>query len=230
MPWVVSRSRRFRYIVVITKHRLHCIVCFTDSICRTKNLSCSPCHGLEDFPLYHTGEDAASLLACWTALWHPLLLSDANKLPHVERCDYPPDTIQDALLLLPVPCESEMDADLPEAAIQQGAKLIRGLSCRDEILKLALEPFGDEAERIDQHLARDFLAFGFAFLQVQLLTQQMRYASSIDETRIQRTIQDAAQAAIAKDTDGCREKLTSCHDALADGAVTITPWTSICWT
>ena len=38
----------------------------------------------------------------------------------------------------------------------------------------------------DPELVKDFLAFGFAFLQVELLTQQMRYASSIDQTRIAR--------------------------------------------
>ena len=62
----------------------------------------APCHGLEDFPLYHTGEDAASLLACWTALWHPLLLRDAKGLPQVQRCDYPPEDLSESLLLLPL--------------------------------------------------------------------------------------------------------------------------------
>ena len=34
-----------------------------------------PCHSLEDFPTYHEGDDAHSLLASWSALWHPALLA-----------------------------------------------------------------------------------------------------------------------------------------------------------
>lgn len=176
----------------------------------------APCHGLEDFPLYHTGEDAASLLACWTALWHPLLVQSARELPRVERCDYPPEDLRDALLLLPRPCEGEMDADLPESAERQGATLLTGYTHRDDLLRQVLEPLGDAPRALDAEIVKDFLAFGFAFLQVELLTQQMRYASSIDQTRIERILKEAAEAALTQDLDLCREKLTSAHDALAD--------------
>lgn len=176
----------------------------------------APCHGLEDFPLYHTGEEAASLLACWTALWHPLFIHSAAHLPGIERCDYPTDEIDNALLLLPTPCEVELDADLPETAKLKNAVLIRGEHSRSKILKAALARYGDEADKLDAELVRDFLAFGFAFLQVEVLTQQMRYSSSIDQTRIARDLKLAAAALIAGDSETCREKLTVCHDALTD--------------
>lgn len=176
----------------------------------------APCHGLEDFPLYHTGEDAASLLACWTSLWHPLFLDSAKHLPHVERCDYPPENIANALLTLPIPCEGEMDGDLPEIAEKSNANLIRGQHQRDKIIQLATGRYGSASDQLDPDLVNDFLAFGFAFLQVQVLTQQMRYSSSIDETRIARVIKEAAAAAISGDPNTCREQLTVCHDALAD--------------
>ena len=174
----------------------------------------APCHGLEDFPLYHTGEDAASLLACWTALWHPLLIDAADKLPRVERCEYPPERLTDALLLLPKPCEMEMDAELPEKVEQQRGTLIRGLHRRSDILKRALAPF--ENAQVDSECVKDFFAFGFALLQVELLTQQMRYASSIDQTRIHSLVKDAARAAIEGDVARCHELLTRCHDTLTD--------------
>ena len=176
----------------------------------------APCHGLEDFPLYHTGEDAASLLACWTALWHPLFLHSANNLPQIERCEYPTDEIENALLVLPKPCESELDADLPALASSKNANLIQWQHQREAILDLALERYGDAAGQLDAELVADFLAFGFAFLQVEVLTQQMRYASSIDQGRIARDIKAAAAALVEGDHDACREKLTLCHDALAD--------------
>ena len=34
------------------------------------------CHTFEDFPVFHRGKDADSLLASWTALWHPLLIAN----------------------------------------------------------------------------------------------------------------------------------------------------------
>ena len=176
----------------------------------------APCHGLEDFPLYHTGDDAGSLLACWTALWHPLFIASASSLPRVERCDYPPEEIDNALLLLPGPCEAELDPDLPEQATTKQAVLLRGQLSRRDILQKALEPYGSQADTVASELVQDFLAFGFAYWLVEILTQQMRYASSIDQTRIERDLKSAANAAIDGDAERCREKLTACHDALAD--------------
>ena len=40
-----------------------------------------PCHSLEDFPTYHEGDDAHSLLASWSALWHPSLIAAAGQAP-----------------------------------------------------------------------------------------------------------------------------------------------------
>ena len=44
-----------------------------------------PCHSFEDFPQHHRGDDAAGLLAGWTALWHPSLLAAANRAGLVPR-------------------------------------------------------------------------------------------------------------------------------------------------
>ena len=38
-----------------------------------------PCHSLEDFPTYHDGDDSQSLLANWSALWHPELIASAGQ-------------------------------------------------------------------------------------------------------------------------------------------------------
>ena len=55
-----------------------------------------PCHSLEDFPTYHEGEDAESLLSSWSALWHPALLASAGQAPTWRRIDEPPATCRDA--------------------------------------------------------------------------------------------------------------------------------------
>jgi|GEM_PF-4253131 len=176
----------------------------------------APCHGLEDFPLYHTGDDAGSLLACWTALWHPAFIKDASSLPRVERCDYPPEDIDNALLVVPAPCESELDPDLGERAERQNAKLIHGQLSRSEVIREGLSHLDVAKPDLDNELVRDFLAFGFAFFQVEVLTQQMRYGSSIEQSRVLRELKAAAEALFAADHETCREKLTACHDALAD--------------
>lgn len=176
----------------------------------------APCHGIEDFPLYHTGDDAASLLACWTSLWHPVLLASAKRVPRIERCDYPSDDLANGLFVLPKPCEGELAEDLPEQIEAAGSHLIRDTTHdRRDILREALA-FYDHAGAVDADLVEDFLAFGFVLLQVELLTQQMRYASSIDPSRIERLIFEAAQLAVTGDVAACKEKLTAGHDALAD--------------
>ena len=182
----------------------------------------APCHGLEDFPLYHTGDDAGCLLAGWTSLWHPEFIRSAKSLPRVERCDYPPEDLENALLLLPEPCEGELDPDLPDRAAAQNAKLIHVGTARGPAIREALKALAERAEngevasKFDPEIVRDFLAFGFAFFQVEVLTQQMRYASSIDSGRIQRELKAAADAVLAGDISLSREKLTTCHDALTD--------------
>ena len=59
-----------------------------------------PCHSLEDFPTHHTGDDAASLLASWTGLWHPLLIANSGSIIKWHRADDPPETLLDILLVV----------------------------------------------------------------------------------------------------------------------------------
>ena len=40
-----------------------------------------PCPNLDDFPTHHQGQDAASLLANWTAAWHPELIAATGSRP-----------------------------------------------------------------------------------------------------------------------------------------------------
>ena len=40
-----------------------------------------PCPNLDDFPTHHQGQDAESLLANWTAAWHPELIAATGSRP-----------------------------------------------------------------------------------------------------------------------------------------------------
>jgi alpha-mannosidase len=53
-----------------------------------------PCHSLEDFPTHHSGDEAAGLLAGWSALWHPALIASTQKMPSWFRADSPPDAYE----------------------------------------------------------------------------------------------------------------------------------------
>ena len=123
----------------------------------------APCHGIEDFPLYHTGDDAASLLACWTSLWHPTLLHHAKRLPRVERCDYPPEDVSSSLFVLPRPCESELSEALPAEIEAAGSLLLRDTSYdRSDLVSAALASYEGE-KNVAEDLVQDFFAFGWCF-------------------------------------------------------------------
>jgi alpha-mannosidase len=195
-----------------------------------------PCHSLEDFPQYHTGDDAEGLLAGWTVLWHPLLLAATEKLPRWWRADFPPDDCAGKLFIVPPLCERQLAAGWTQRVAGEGAKVVRQLTHRQDVLAAVLaaiaedaEPAADQADdspaaaspsvavqSVDSNLAADFLALGYAYLQIELLTRQMRYMSNLDELHLERQAVQAAQAALAGDADVARQHLTSCFEVLLE--------------
>lgn len=175
-----------------------------------------PCHSLEDFPTYHEGEDADSLLASWSALWHPALLASAGAKPTWARVDSPPAVLTERLLVVPSLAVSQLPTGFAQRARDEGATLIRRLQRRDEIVAAALQPLDGGAGACDPELAADFLALGYCYLQIQLLTRQMRYSSNLDEIHFQNQLLAGARAAVAGETELAREKLSACFDMLSE--------------
>src|SRR5262245_30850821 len=97
-----------------------------------------PCHSLEDFPLYHSGDDAESLLACWTALWHPALIAAVGSGPKWHRVDVPQDDVQDKLILVPTVSVSQLPTGFSQRAKEANALLISPARDRQAILQKAL--------------------------------------------------------------------------------------------
>ncbi len=174
-----------------------------------------PCHSLEDFPTHHEGDDAAGLLAGWTALWHPALIANAQAMPRWFRASSPPQDISHRLIVVPGVSLPELPADFSQQAEQKNACLICELTRRDAILDKALERLDPAEREVDADLAADFLALGYCYLQVELLTRQMRYSSNLDEIHFQDQLLAAANAARAGDSQTARERLTACFDTLA---------------
>ena len=140
-----------------------------------------PCHSLEDFPVYSEGEEAEGLLAAWTALWHPGLINSAAPCPLGTGW-----TIRPRIWRLgcwsfpPFPTWS-----CPRGFVQR-VKEAGGWPISPQT-----GPPGDRRQcpggvwttrlRWTTNWLREFYALGYAYLQVQILTRQMRYSSNLDE-------------------------------------------------
>ena len=74
----------------------------------------------------------------------------------------------------------------------------------------------EPALAIDPDLTADFLALGYCYLQIELLTRQMRYSSNLDETYFKGTAVAAALAAVEGNAELAREKLSACFSVLAE--------------
>jgi alpha-mannosidase len=179
-----------------------------------------PCHSLEDFPTYHTGEAAEGLLAAWSALWHPRLLAAALKTPGWRRADDPPSQAEGQLVIVPTAAEHELPTDYATSAAAAGAVVIQGLYRRQDIVDRALAAL-DEPTNVDQHeavhstaLVSDFLAVGLAYLLTELLTRRMRYMSNLDETAFADHMLAAATAATAGDEESARHRLRGACEKL----------------
>src|SRR5438132_11949281 len=180
-----------------------------------------PCHSLEDFPTYHEGDDANSLLASWSALWHPVLLAAAGQAPTWRRIEDPPSEVRDRLIVVPSVCVQRLPTGFAQRVKDEGGMLIRKTSSREEILEAALVEISknlgiEEPKSIDAELIADFLALGYCYLQIELLTRQMRYASNLDETYFKGTAVAAAVAAVEGRAELAREKLSACFSVLAE--------------
>lgn len=173
------------------------------------------CHSFDDFPVYYSGNEADSLLACWTALWHPCLLAETGEKPSWHRVDSLPDGDSPRLLVTPLPYVDQLDSDSVHKIEQQGSRIIRDPGeGRANLLQQMLVDL-PVPECLDSEIMADFLALGFAYLQVELLTRQMRYATQVEETSFESTLVDAARAALAGDNDSARSGLQSCFDFLS---------------
>ncbi len=175
-----------------------------------------PCHSLEDFPMHHDGDDAQGLLAAWSALWHPALIASAGKIPRWGRVDDPPSTVAGKLIVVPTVSQPQLPTGFAQRAKEEGACVVRKLIDRQEIVAKALESLDGGAGPISDDLAADFLALGYCYLQVELLTRQMRYSSNLDQVHFGNQTVAAAQAAASGDEGAAREKLAACFDVLAE--------------
>jgi alpha-mannosidase len=159
--------------------------------------------------------------------------------------------LADKLIVIPQVSESLLLAGWAQRATAEGACVIRKKIDRQEIIAAALAALDNPpqegvagAERsgapvaapgaplrsapatppqIDAELAADFLALGYAYLQEELLTRQMRYMSQLDQSHFDNQVVAGAQAAAAGDLEKAREHLQACFDVLTEAREHVYP-------
>lgn len=198
------------------------------SLFNPQSVTLIPCGTLEDFPSSLPDADARSLLAAWTAPWHPALLATTQRLPTWSRADSVPDPLADQIIFLPSGCESKLPGGFATACqAATNCRVIRGGSrkeflqaCESELRNLSIADIN-----LSQNLevasdsrivtADDFYALGYVWLQVQVMTRRLRYTSNIDEIYFAGRVIEAAKMMLAGDGPATVAALHDAFDSLA---------------
>ena len=183
-----------------------------------------PCHSVDDLNTNLSSSQAKSLLDCWTALWHPTLIASANAVPQILPIDDQPAWKQSAdcrpLLTIPTVTETQLDSQtLMDWQAECDLVLIEQPANRAAAAKQAIDSSQhalQQNQKLDQSLVSDFYALGYAYLQVQLMTLQLRYSSNLDDEEFQSLLIVAADAAFQSDHDAAIDRLAACFDLLLE--------------
>ena len=177
-----------------------------------------PCHSLEDFPVFHTGDDAASILANWTALWNPHLISRSGKTPQWFRVDEPPEDSSHSIVFIPTISVEELPTGYGDRLQEQNSIQIPSLINRAEINEKVQSAIGLDQDnaRLSDDLAKDFFALGYVYLQVQLMARMLRYTSYLDDVQFENLVTQAASQFVEGNSESTRENLTKCFDLLCE--------------
>ncbi len=174
-----------------------------------------PGYGLDDFPRTLDSRQADELLASWVALWHPQLINACRTTPRWQQATYPPAELNGLLLVLPSISQASLRSGFQEEVSAAGGLLVDSRSPWMQFQSELLSAVGlSESTGVAELLKSDFAALGYAFLQVQLMTRQLRYTSNLDELLFSDQALQAAQAALAEDRETAERMLQSCFDQL----------------
>ncbi len=182
-----------------------------------------PCRSFDDFPSHLAGPGAADLLASLTGLWHPALIHATQALPGYHPSEEPPDPAELAGELVVVPSSSRerMPPDWAErlrATTPRNPSPVDAMPSRPETVAAMLSAAGIDLEKtqvFDESVA-NFLALGYAYLQVELITRALRYSSVLDTDQFTSAVVAAAAAAMTGNSDTEREELARAFDLLSD--------------
>ncbi len=178
-----------------------------------------PCHAFEDFPSHLRGEEAAQILAAWTVLWHPVLIDRAGQIPAWQSTDFLNQPLEDRLLIVPKMGEPRIADDIRQLVDRGKATLILGDASRASYLQHPEFQRCLEGCSVHPRWTAHFFALGYAFLQIRLVTQQLRYSNALDLDLFRDRLVEAARTAIhadSEDLEVIRSALQPCFDLLLE--------------
>ncbi|QDV25417.1 polysaccharide deacetylase family protein [Aureliella helgolandensis] len=177
-----------------------------------------PSYELDGYPRHLPSPEAAALLSGWIGLWHPQLMALSQTLPRWHQVESPPSNLEHGIYVLPECSTEYLPHDLEARVADANSVLLRPVTAWRDMQQRVLKSVGLVDEYADEHplawIVPQFAALGFAYLQVQLMTRQLRYSSNLDLTAFSEQAMEAAEAAQAGNAELAEEKLQGCFDSL----------------
>ncbi|MFK7736543.1 MAG: hypothetical protein AB8B50_10960 [Pirellulaceae bacterium] len=174
-----------------------------------------PGYELDEFPRHTPSDEAKNLLSGWIGMWHPWILQNACDLPAWQSASSVPPDLGKSVIVIPEISKTAKASDWdnePEATFLEPDS-----NWRDFQSKIILELARDSAAELMALSAEwrsDFAALGYTYLQVQLMTRQMRYTSNLDQALFAEQVRAAAESADDPSCTQTEELLQACFDTL----------------
>ncbi len=185
-------------------------------------------HGWEDFPTHLKGAPAAEILAGWTAMWHPAVLHVCRNLPTWQRIDVLPDAPMGWLIAVPQNAKSQLAEKERNRFCDTGGVIWTVTAERSSCVECLIEHLQIENEVVDtiDPQTQDFFSLGYCYLQIQLMTRQLRYSGTLDEDLFANQVFDTLDLAFEKDQQAYRQSLQACFDLLCEERIRYYPTTA----
>ncbi len=173
-----------------------------------------PHETLEESVRLVRGVEAEQLLASFTSLWHPRLVADCRQPPRWCGPSSVPSPLDGHLIVVSDATFAQLPAAVADRILQAPRHTVVSTTDRQELLR---ELLGTEVGNLaDGAIEWDFLALGYCYLQLRVLTHRMHYTSRLNEESFLQQLLKAADAALADEPTQCRDALGACFDMLAE--------------
>lgn len=196
-----------------------------------------PSYELDGYPRQLPADEAELLLSGWLAMWHPYLIAHSQCIARWHQVEHPPSDLSETAFIVPNCATDDLPSDLEENITKAGSVLLRPTApwreCQAELLAaieldgpMQLRPpaAGEDSQQSDASskasseleadLVDEFAALGYAYLQIQLMTRQMRYTSNLDVALFTEQAIEAAEATTKEDWETASRMLQACFDSL----------------
>jgi alpha-mannosidase len=174
-----------------------------------------PGYELEGYPRDLDSDSAARLLSGWVALWHPGLLCGVGKIPRWHQVSRLPSQLENLIFVLPPISRDGLESCAAERIEAAGGLLLQPTPhWREFQQQLLAQVPGVPPNELAAGMAEQFAALGYGYLQVQLMTRQLRYTSNLDVALFEEQVLRACEAVMGNDESAASTWLQACFDTL----------------